>query len=155
MHASGVVVYNTRMGTLLFMGELKERANWYVKDAYYDSYSREAQWKFAWPNPAFPHQVAINEDDMLSNKPDIRKWIECNDVGTVVYSQVSKSYRVWWSSDAGKRDWDHTTEIRNNWEIFNFEDGESALAFTLRFNNLVKPMTDDHPTKHHGERYHR
>ena len=145
------------MGKLLFMSDLKERAPWYVKDAYYgvNGGGIAAAWHFAWPNPAFPHQIAINEDDMADNKPAIRKWIESNDVGTVVYGQLSKSYRVWWSTDPKKRDWDHTSEINNNWELFHFEDSEDALAFALRFSNLVRPMTDDHPTRHHGERYHR
>ena len=143
------------MGKLLFMSELRERANWYMVDAYYDSYNRNAKRSYAWPNPAFPHQIAINEDDMTGNKPAILKWIERNDVGTVVYSTLDKSYRVWYSSDPTKRDWDHTSEIKNAWEVFYFEESESALAFSLRFNNLVNPITDDHPTKHYGERYQR
>lgn len=92
---------------------------------------------------------------MGSNKPVIRKWIEQTISGTAIYDVEDKSYRVWWSDDPKKRDWDHTSQIRNTWELFYFEDSEDALAFQLRFNDLVKPVTADHPTKHYGERYHR
>lgn len=92
---------------------------------------------------------------MLDNKISIRKWIDRNDIGTVIYEYIRKSYRVWWSTDPKKRDWNYTSEISNCWEVFHFEDSEVALAFSLRFNDLVRPITEDHPTKHYGERYQR
>lgn len=146
------------MGKLITFSELKENEGhlvpWYFEDAYYSGYSNNDRgYKFKWPSDHFPHCVGIHDDEIKTNKPIIRKWIEqCID-GTVIYSYISKSYRVWWSSDKDKRDWDHTSEINNNWNLFNFEDSESALAFSLRFSDLVKEVTDDHPTKHYGERY--
>lgn len=147
------------MGKLFTLHDFKKDegrlAVWYFKDTYYSGYSNPGGYKFAWPNENFPHCVAIHEDDMGSNKPVIRKWIEQTISGTAIYDVEDKSYRVWWSDDPKKRDWDHTSQIRNTWELFYFEDSEDALAFQLRFNDLVKPVTADHPTKHYGERYHR
>lgn len=147
------------MGKLLtlsdFKGDEGRLAVWYFKDAYYDGYSNIRGYKFEWPNDAFPHCVTIHEDEIGDNRPIIRKWIEQNIAGTVIYGTTNRTYRVWYSNDPTKQDWDHTSEIHNNWLQFYFEDGEDALAFSLRFSNLVRPMTDDHPTRHHGERYHR
>lgn len=141
------------MGTLLELDGIKSdiglSPGWYFSDAYF--YDRG--WKFKFPSDDFPYLVSINEDDMGGNKIIIRKWIEKNAEGVVIYCTENKSYRVWWSEDPKKRDWDHTSEIRNNWYMFYFEDSESALAFSLAFSNIVRPVTNDHPTKHYGERY--
>jgi hypothetical protein len=147
------------MGKLLTLNDFREDegrlALWYFKDAYYDGYSNVRGYTFKWPSDAFPHCVSIHEDDLGDNRPEIRKWIEQHITGTVIYGTKNNSYRVWYSSDPTKRSWDHTSEIYNTWSLFYFEDGEDALAFRLRFNDIVKPMTADHPTKHYGERYHR
>lgn len=145
------------MGKLLTLGNFRDDegrlAVWYFKDAYYDGYGNDRGYKFKWPAEEFPVSVAIHQDEIGDNKPTIRKWIEHHIDGTVIYAIEHKTYRVWWSKDPKKRDWDHTSEIVNIWELFYFEDSESALAFQLRFSNLVRPLTDDHPTRHHGERY--
>jgi len=142
------------MGKLLFKDDIKH-ADWYFKDAYYKSHGGGlSEWSYKWPNPEFPNQAAIHADEMLDNRLSIRKWIDRNDVGTVIYEYIRKSYRVWWSSDPKKRDWEYTKEISNCWIVFHFEDSEAALAFTLQFSNLVRPITEDHPTDHFGERYH-
>lgn len=138
------------MGKILFYSELQEHAEWYFPDAYYSLDSVCGRWKFKWPNPEFPVSVAIHEDEIEKQKPPIRKWIERTDVGTVICEYVDKSYRVWYSKS---RDWERTCMIDNRWVVFHFEDSETALAFSLRFNNLVRPITEDHPTRHHGERY--
>ena len=146
------------MGKLITFSELKENEGhlvpWYFSDAHYSDYSSQDRgYKFKWPSEHFPHCVGIHQDDMGTNKPVIRKWVEqCMD-GTVIYSVVNKTYRVWWSQDKNKRDWDHTSEISNSWDLFHFDESESALAFSLRFSDLIKEVTDDHPTKHYGERY--
>ena len=146
------------MGKLLTLSDFRENegrlAVWYFKDAYYDGYSNARGYKCKWPSDEFPHCVAIHEDDIGDNRPIIRKWIEQNISGTAIHGTTDKTYRVWWSSDPKKRSWDHTTEIHNTWLLFYFEDSEDALAFQLRFNNLIKPISEDHPTRHHGERYH-
>ena len=147
------------MGKLLTLRDFREDegrlAVWYFKDAYYDGYSTNRGYKFVWPNDTFPHCVSIHDDDMGDSRPIIRKWIEQNIPGTVIYGTTNKTYRVWYSNDPTKRDWDHTSEINNNQSQFYFEDGEDALAFSLRFSDLVKPITEDHPTRHYGERYRR
>jgi hypothetical protein len=143
------------MGQLLFKDDIK-RADWYFKDAYYGAMgSTQGSWHYIWPNAEFPSQAAIHADEMLDNKIFIRKWVERRDVGTVIHEYIRKSYRVFYSTDQKKRDWEHTSEISNCWNVFYFEDSETALAFTLRFSDLVRPMTEDHPTRHYGERYHR
>jgi hypothetical protein len=142
------------MGKLLSKTEVTEHADWYFDDAYYSSSGgTNAKWVYPWPNKQFPNHVAIHNDEI--DKVAIRKWIDNNDIGTVIYEYVSKSYRVWWSEDLKKREWDHTSEIHNCWFCFYFEDSEAALAFNLNFVHLVRPLTEDHPTRHHGERYHR
>jgi len=147
------------MGKLLTLGELRDDeghlAKWYFKDTYYDGYSSNRGYRFKWPSEEFPHCVAIHDDDIGDNRPVIRRWIERSIDGTVIHGTENKTYRVWWSTDPKKREWEHTTEIHNNWLLFYFEDSEDALAFQLRFNHLIKPMSEDHPTKHYGERYHR
>jgi len=136
------------MGKLLFYSDLQAHANWYFPDAYYSS---DSSWRWNWPSLEFPISVAIHKDDIESHRPSIRKWIERTDVGTVICEYVDKSYRVWYSKS---RDWERTCMITNQWVVFHFEDSETALAFSLRFNHLVQAITDDHPTRHHGERYH-
>lgn len=139
------------MGRLLFINDATKNANWYFSSTYFDSSrGHNSGWDFPWPNIEFPVNVAIHADEMGENKRVIRRWIEHADVGTVIYEYKRNSYRVYWSQD---KSWDRTVEIQNNWEVFYFEDSESALAFSLRFSDLVRPMTDDHPTRHHGERY--
>lgn len=152
---SGIDIYNYCMGKLIFKEDIKA-ADWYFRDAYYSSNGgSEARWVYKWPNPEFPIQAAIHADEMLDNRIAIRKWIDRNDVGTVIYEYIRKTYRVWYSTDPKKRDWDHTSEISNCWNVFHFEDSEATLAFTLQFSHLVRVVTEDHPTNHHGERYHR
>ena len=141
------------MGKLLFKVDIKH-ADWYFKDAYYKSHGGgPAEWSYKWPNPEFPIHVAIHNDEI--DNIAVRKWIDRNDVGTVICEYVRKSYRVWYSSDPKKRDWDNTSEISNCWYSFWFEDSEAALAFSINFVDVVRPLTEDHPTKHYGERYHR
>lgn len=142
------------MGKLLSREDAAEHADWHFSDAYYSSSGgTSARWQYPWPNKEFPNHVAIHNDEI--NLISIRKWIERNDVGTVVYEYIRKTYRVWYSTDPKKRDWDNTSEISNNWYSFWFEDSEAALAFNLNFVDVVRPLTEDHPTKHYGERYHR
>ena len=141
------------MGKLITLTELSatesDKATWYLADSYFNCDKR--CYNFPWPNKEFPYTVAIHADEILDNKLSIRKWIERNDVGTVIYEYVRKSYTVW---RGPSRDWDKTTEISNCWNVFYFEDSETALAFTLQFSNLVRPMTENHPTRHYGERRH-
>ena len=144
------------MGKLIFKEDADKNANWYFPDAFYSAYGGvNSSWRYEWPNAAYPNHVAIHEDEINDNKVAIRRWIERNDVGTVIYEYIRKSYRVWYSIDPAKRDWDHTSEISNCWNLFHFEDSESALAFSLRFSDLVRPITEDHPTRHYGERFYR
>lgn len=146
------------MGKLLTISRLKgpdnDLAVWYFKDAYYNPYSTGQTYDFKWPSDDFPHFVAIHADDLDLHRADIRKWIEQSTDSTVIFSTVDRSYRVYWSSDIKKRNWEHTSEIRNVWALFYFDDTETALSFKLRFSNLVREVSDDHPTKHHGERFH-
>lgn len=140
------------MGQLLFYDKIQPRANWYFPDAYYGEISGgQRGWVFKWPSTEFPISVAIHEDEVGVEKPSIRKWIERNDVGTVIYDFIDNSYRSWYSDS---REWEKTFIINNKWIVFYFEDSESALAFSLRFSDLVRQITDDHPTKHYGTRYH-
>jgi hypothetical protein len=139
------------MGILVQLEIANDQAQWYFSDASYSMADNNAKYRYKWPSLDFPHCIAIHDDEMNDSKPIIRKWIEHNNVGTVIHDFVRKSYRIWWGES---RDWDKTREISNCWHRFHFEESESSLMFALQFSDIVRPITEDHPFKHYGERYH-
>jgi len=120
---------------------------WLFKDAYYSSSANRYLYK--WPNPSFPYMVTIPSDrinDTSGLRIDIRRWIERHITDTVIMKQVDKSYRFYYGTD--KDHWRYSEQyytMSNWWYTFSFEDEHSALAFKLRFSDLVKDMTDYHP----------
>jgi hypothetical protein len=142
------------MGQLIALHDLYKSesiidASWYFNDAYFSTNSRRKI--FEWPSKDFPYSAAIHVDDMAKNKTIIYKWVHRSHVGTVIYEYKDMTYRVWYGD---KRDWDHSSEITNKWDIFHFEDEETLLVFKLEFSHIIRPLTEDHPTRHYGERYH-
>jgi hypothetical protein len=139
------------MGTLIGLHEIKAdgapKVPWYFDDAYYSADGR-GTYRFDWPSKNFPHMVSIHEDIMIEvgNKPKIRRWVEQQITETVIYDVVDKSYRIYYTKDL---DWDRSHRVTNNWYRLWFENEESALAFKLKFGNIVSPITDTHPTRHY------
>ena len=122
-------------------------AQWYFTEVYFSTDRRA--YIFDWPSKDYPVCVAIHRDDIRSYRNEIREWILSNDVGTVMYEEINKSYKVYYGPG---RNWDETSEVSNVWDLFYFSESESALMFNLRFAHIVKPITDNHPTGHYGER---
>lgn len=131
------------MGTLTTLDKLMPDANWYFEDAYQTN-SHPKAYAYTWPNPAFPHQVAIHSDRIkqCTLLPSIRRWVERNLSETVIYSVIDKSYRIYWGEDW---DWDHSRERHNAWFVFYFEDEHSAAMFKLAFADHVTEVADYHP----------
>jgi len=125
------------MGKLLDLERLTA-LDWYFESAYYDWQSR--MWRYKLPDPQFPVMLSIHRDDMVESrlKIKIRKWIESNCAGDVIYLETDKSY------------WHKTSkydgyQMSNHWYNFHFEDEVSATAFKLKFSEYVQEMTDEHP----------
>jgi hypothetical protein len=120
--------------------------SWYFPDAYFSVDARA--YKYAWPNPAFPAHVAINDDDMTNaRRIEIRRWIEQHVAGTVIADFPDKSYRIYFND---KYEWGKHWEINNKWHVFYFVLKQDAMMFKLAFSEYVKPLTDTHPTRHEG-----
>lgn len=133
------------MGKLITLDHLVPDPTWYFPDAYYTWESR--RWIYKWPSEVFPHMISIHSDDLEQHKArkgEIRRWIEANADGTVIYKEIDKKYRIYYGE---QRDWDHSYEQPNTWCCFYFEDEESALMFKLRFSEYIKELTDLHPTR--------
>lgn len=135
------------MGTLVTREDIRSRADWYFSDAYYAAeytVSRPEGYRYDWPSKDFPYRICIHDDDLSSPiKVEIRRWIEQRISETVIYTYIDKSY--WHYRDEEK---DSRANVRNIWCAFYFESEESAVAFKLRFLNIVKEITDRHPTWH-------
>lgn len=145
---SGVAIYNRCMGNLVNLHMLiKEDALWYFNDAYWD-YNRKG-YRFEWPSNDYPNLRAIHSEDIGGHYVDIRKWIEHNTCSAVIHEEKNLSYKVYWGES---RDWDKTHHISNLWHIFYFDNEEDALAFHLRFVDIIKTVTPDHPYDHYGTR---
>lgn len=137
------------MGKLLKLELIRQDAlaTFYFDDATY----HDGRYTFKWPSEHFPGVVAIHEDRLdpteanFSSRVAIRKWIEQTD-GTVIFTTVDKSYNLYHTK---AKEWDRMHRISNYWYQFWFEDEESALAFVLRFSDIVSPITDTHPTRHY------
>ena len=150
MLASGVVTYNTCMGKLLTLQSLKSDS---ISMYYFDdtrSYG-DNQYSFRWPSKYFPYVVSIHEDQLYPYEGTpprvaIRKWIEETLNETVVISEVDKTYKLYHTK---AKSWDRMHEVHNVWYQFWFENEESVTAFTLRFGDIVSPVTDTHPTRHY------
>ena len=129
------------MGQLLFLKDITNTP-WYFKDVWYDSNTRI--FRYSWPNEAFPHAVAMHEENVTDSKskPEIRRWVERNLQETVIYSVVDNTYHKYYGKE---RTWQQAHEIRNIWLVFHFEDEQSATLFKLAFSNLAAPITKHHP----------
>jgi len=127
------------MGQLLSRDELKPNPYWYFEDAYYCD-----GWCYEWPNPSYPYQMAIHDDNLQSNKKliEIRKWITENIVDTVIHAGVNKSYFQYYDENEKWRD---GYQIHNKWTTFHFENEHSATMFKLRFGDIIQEITDKHP----------
>lgn len=133
------------MGRLISLENLNPDPTWYFSDARYTWEGR--RWVYQWPSPDFPYTVAIHEDDLKHHKDRkiaIRQWIEANLHCTVIFNELKKDYRVYYSED---RSWEHGYERTNTWIVFYFEKEEDALIFKLAFSEYVREVTDLHPTK--------
>lgn len=141
------------MGQLISLTSIRKddgsqfNAQWYFTETYFSTDRRS--YIFEWPSKDYPICVAISRDDIKQSRNEIRKWILSTDVGTVIYEEMNKSYKVYYGTG---RNWDNKSDIANYWDLFYFSESESALMFNLRFAHIVKPITDNHPTRHYGER---
>jgi hypothetical protein len=50
------------MGRLVYLNDLDLDARWYFSDAYYNR--ERNNYSYAWPNPTYPHRVAIHSEDL-------------------------------------------------------------------------------------------
>jgi hypothetical protein len=124
------------MGTLIGLHEINANgaaaASWYFDDAYYSS----------------DGCGTIHEDDIVEqgSRSKIRRWVEQQITETVIYDVLNKSYRIFHTKE---QDWDRSHNVTNRWYRLWFENEESALAFKLKFGNIIKPIVDTHPTRHY------
>jgi hypothetical protein len=139
------------MGTIIGLHEIKDngapKAPWYFDDAYYTSDGR-GTYRFKWPSTHFPHMVSIHEDVIVEqgNRSKIRRWVEQQITETVIYDVFDKSYRIFYTKE---QDWNRSHNVTNKWYRLWFENEESALAFKLKFGDIISPITDTHPTRHY------
>lgn len=132
------------MGRLLEKDKLDLNAYWYFHDARFNSQART--YVYSWPNPSFPHQLYIHDDELINPLYiEIRRWVEQVATDAVIVSYHERNYRIYYGDD--KRDFEKSYEVRNSWTCFNFESEETALLFKLRFSDKVKPITPWHPNQ--------
>ena len=131
------------MGRLVYLNDLALDARWYFSDAYYNR--ERNNYSYAWPNPTYPHRVAIHSEDLNDQNEGriaIRRWIEETLVETVISDVLDKSYRRFIDPE---KTWEHSYEVSNRWIVFYFENEHSASMFALRFSEWIKPVTDENP----------
>jgi hypothetical protein len=141
------------MGRLITQGDIQNPC-WYFEDAYYTRNGGRDGYDYKWPNPSFPYQVAIYYKHLEGNKTkiEIRRWIELNINDTVISNTINKSYEVYYGDEEirdGDREpydfWDKHYDVEHRWMVFHFEDEHSALAFRLRFSDIVSEITERKP----------
>lgn len=143
------------MGTIIGLHEIKDngapKAPWYFEDAYYSADGR-GTYRFTWPSPQFPFMVSVHEDDMITPtiRPQVRRWVEQQITETVIYDVFDKSYRIFYTKE---HDWNRSHSVSNKWYRLWFENEESALAFKLKFGDIVQTITDTHPTRHYEPQF--
>jgi hypothetical protein len=133
------------MGQLKFLSEIQERGNWYVSTARSSQSSQGPQYHVTFPNAEFPHMLAIHSEDLRSggSRIKIRKAIEAQLSGIVVFDSIDRGY---WYKYPSKHSWDSNGyQVSNTWCRFWFEIETDAVAFKLLFNDLIKPITNEHP----------
>ena len=129
------------MGRLTYLTDINSDARWYFPDAVYLSEKRA--YSFEWPSLAYPHTIAIHNDDLSNeNRIIIRKWIEVCLSETVIVNTVDRSYRRFIDEE---KSWDKSYEVSNIWTVFYFDNEQSETMFRLRFSQWIKPVTYEHP----------
>jgi hypothetical protein len=139
------------MGKLLYLNELGLDATWYFTDAWLSTDAR--RYKFDWPSPDFPNMVTMHSDDIYRHndrKIKIRKFIDSRVTGVVILDTVDYEYKKYYGKSW---EWDKYHTVSNTWYRYHFEDSESALAFSLTFNEWVRPITKWHPKRPEDEEY--
>jgi hypothetical protein len=135
------------MGVITNIDEIRDRSWYFTDDCYeYINYNRVLKW----PNPCFEYYSAINDRILEDNKIkiEIRKWIEQNANRTVITRMVNKSYRVYYGDKPGSNTnlpydmWEKSYDVKRIWMQFWFEEEDSALAFRLRFSDMITKMTE-------------
>jgi len=149
--ASGVVIYNVRMGRLINRSQLDLNADWYFGDAYFSRSGGMDYWVYEWPNPSFLHCHHIHCDHLDNSKRiRIRKWIENNISDIVIYDTLEMDYRRHYGKS---RDWNSGHDVRNSWLRFFFEDENTSLMFKVAFSDLIREPTKHHPDKPEDEEW--
>lgn len=129
------------MGKITSLEAIRDEGHWYFEDARWSSETRKCTFK--WPSEQYPCAVGIHTDRITNPiRIEIRKWVEQNLDGTVIYSQVDHTYHKYYDRE---RTWDNSYQISNYWMVFYLEDEASELAFRLRFSNYIAEITKHHP----------
>lgn len=126
------------MGRLLNKLNIDLTPRWYFADVNWDTFKDTHYYPF--PNSNFPHCLAINivsVNDVL--KSTIRKFVNRQLLGDVILHEIDASYRVYTTPD---KEWDRSYTVSLKYHGFYFEEEDDAVAFKLRFSDLITDVDD-------------
>lgn len=119
-------------------------------DAYYDSYRQG--WRFdvqkTYPHTLYSHIQTVNEED-LGYFIDLRRFVERNAQGDVIYSSINLSYKWCWNLNDAKGDWDRKySDVSHGYWVLNFENREDMAMW-----QLMKPTLTTRETSRFNPNY--
>lgn len=120
----------------------------YFKEVQYNGYDRGYSFNVAstYPYEAYVHGPTQEEDDphfLL----DLRRFVERQAIGDVVYSYKNMGYKWCWNMKDAQHEWNRSySEVKHGYWILNFEEEGDLVMFRLRKSDLITDsMSKFHP----------
>lgn len=137
---------------------------WYFSDAYRNSGSGGGwYWEFT-VESGFPYCAAIHQDHfdqgnsatLLTEVRNLmigfRRFIERNCEGACLYSEKVMDYDYLYRPATEEyrnlyQDGYSRHKVKHGYRLFNFEEAADQMLFSLRFADLVSPISNRHPSR--------
>lgn len=84
------------------------------------------------PNEQYAHRIAIDYQDLNPHKVAIREWIENNLSSVVILTQRDLMYYYQYG-----KSWEGGYQISHGYFMFFFTTEQEAMAFSLRFSDII------------------
>lgn len=126
----------------------------YFVDCRWDTYSD--RWDFdvssSFPYEAYTHIQTLEETNHKTYLIDLRKFVERQATGDVVYDKMNLGYKWCWNVDEAKSTWERNyTSIRHSYWVFHFESLQDLDMWRLIKPTLIveapcrfNPLYTDH-----------
>lgn len=139
------------MPRLIDVSRLKEEnhnLHEFFKGVSYDGYGRGHTFDIAM---TYPYETYVHGPSQKEDEPnfllDLRRFVERQAAGDVVYHYKNMGYKWCWNMKDAKHDWDRSySDISHGYWILNFEEAGDLTMFKLHKPGLVTDrMSKFHP----------